>query len=406
MYRIQFSVFSVDSRRLKVTTLALLLAMCCPISLVWAMSIDEACGNATESITSISQGQWLPWSDDHLDQTGIDAAVMNAQHKLLTELAEPFMQLHVLRPPPGVEARAHRVLGQKLQMGEPVAGAQLMIQLFHPTYKQAGESSAGVKLFVNNLLPLFYGIGGGEIKDDAGPMFVKPIHVGQLDGADVYWSGRPRDCLVVYRAHQKPLWKPVSRERYLRAQIQTLEGNVEDARTKFLAEQQAQVANTNDALNMAQQEELLRQMQAINPEAAKAMEKQLALSRQMLQQQLPKMQNEVEREFERMGKMLAPQINKFKAELAAMTPSERASPAYLAGLHGSKATLLSQPGDVGARQLVAPETDYFTKDNDNSIAQLLVIEFSSSVNHSPETVIMTRLRKELDWQQFWRFVGK
>lgn len=406
MCQILSSLRFVGVGYLGVRVLIVISVVCCPLPTAWAMSMEEACGNASESMAGISQGRWLPWSDDHLDQSGLDASVVTAQHKLLTQLAQPFKLLDVLKPPFGVEVRPHRNIGQRLQMGEPVVGAKLLIQIFHPTYKEAGESSAGVKLFVNNLFPLFYGIGGGGIKDDAGPMFFKPVHVGKLGGANVYWSGRPRDCLVVYRAHQKPLWKPVSRERYLRAQIQTLEGNIEDARRKFMAEQQAQAAKLNNSQDMAQQEELLRQMQAINPEAAKQMEEQLALSRQMMQQQLPKLQNEVEVQFERMSKMLEPEINKFRAELASMTPAERASPAYLAGVHGSKATLLSQPDDVGARQLVAPATDYFTVDDNYSSAQLLVIEFSSSASHPPETIINTRLRKELDWQQFWHFVGK
>lgn len=155
MCRIQHRLSYVDLRRLIASILALLLVMCCPVSLVWAMSMEEACGNATESLMGVSQGRWLPWTNDHIEQAEVDTAVINVQQKLLTELAEPFMQLNVLKPPAGVEARPHRVLAQRLQMGEPVAGAQLVIQLFHPTYKEAGESTAGVKLFVNNLLPLF-----------------------------------------------------------------------------------------------------------------------------------------------------------------------------------------------------------------------------------------------------------
>lgn len=82
-----------------------------------------------------------------------------------------------------------------------------------------GSASGSIGLSVNILSPLFYGIGGGEIKDGMGPMFLEPIHVGELGGAPVYWSGRPRDCIVVYKAHKRPLWKPVSQERYLLAKL-------------------------------------------------------------------------------------------------------------------------------------------------------------------------------------------
>jgi len=61
---------------------------------------------------------------------------------------------------------------------------------------------------------------------------------------------------------------------------------------------------------------------------------------------------------------------------------------------------------MGSRALVAPADDYFSSSGDLAKAQLLAIQFSSAANHSPETVILTRLRKDMNWQQFWRFVGK
>ena len=392
-------------KRFFVCGLVLIMAMGCSLA-VQAKSLDEACGNAAESLTKFEAGKWLPWTDDNIAQERLDVGFLAEQQKLLTALAEPFMRLKVLTPPAGVEARPHRTLGQKQYMGEPMAAAMLMIQLFHPTYQQAGESSAGVKLYVNHLPPLFYGIGGGEIKDEAGPMFMEPIHVGQLGGADVFWSGRPRDCLVVFKAHQKPLWRPVSQERYLRAQIQAVEGKMNEERKKYEAEKQAQLAKANNPETLAQQEELIRQMQAINPEAAKEMQRQLAATNAMMQQQMPEIQNQADRGFDRMQKQLEPEINKFKNELAAMTPAERAAPAYLGGVNASKATLLSRPDDMGARALVAPATDYFNKAMAPADAQLLIIEIASTADHAPETVILTRLREELDWKQFWQFVGK
>lgn len=391
--------------RVIIRSLLLLSAMCCSVSFAWATSMEEACGNANDSLALYSAGQWLPWTDDHLDQEGLDPALIDAQRKLLTELAGPFMRLKVLNPPPGVEARPHRSMGEKPWMGEPMAGAKLMIQIFHPTYKEAGEASAGVKVFVNNLLPLFYGIGGGGIKDDSGAMFMEPVRVGELGGADVYWSERPRECMAVFKGNQKPLWLPVSQERYLRAQIKAVESQVEDGRNKFMAERREREAKSNEP-DLAQQEEMIRQLKAIDPKAAKDLEKQLASMRRMMEQRMPEIQKEADREFDRTADMLTPQINKFKAELAAMSPAERSAPAYLAGIHGSKVTLLSRPDDLGARALVAPVKDYFSKESKQTDAQLLIIEFGSYANHAPETAIMNRMRKELDWRQFWRFVGK
>ncbi len=371
-----------------------------------AMSMEEACGSASGSMTAFSQGRWLPWSSDTLYQEGLDTVLIDAQRKQLTEMAEPFMRLDVLNPPPGVEARPHRVIGARQSMGEPMAGAELMIQIFHPTYKQAGTASASITLSANKLSPLFYGIGGGEIKDEMGPMFLEPIHVGELGGAPVYWSGRPRDCIVVYKAHKRPLWKPVSQERYLLAQIQLMEHKIEDARSEFMAARRSQKARSDNSLDMAQQEEVIKQIRASNPQAAKKMEQQFAEMRRMKQKKLSELQSGTDSDFDRMGKPLYAEIDKFKAELNAMTPADRAAQAYLGGTSGSKVTLLSRPDDSGARPLIAPAKDYFSKQPHQSNIQLMMIEFRSSANHLPETTINARIRKELDWRQFWKFMGR
>ena len=375
------------------------------VSYAYAMNMDEACGNASNSMLTESPGRWLPWTNDHLDQDDLDPVLIGEQKKLLTELFEPFMRLDVLKPPPGVEMRPHRSMGTRAQMAEPMPGAKLMIQTFHPTYKQAGESSAGVKAYINNLLPLFYGIGGGEIKDEKGPMFSEPIRVGELGGAPVYWSERKRDCIVVFKAHQKPLWKPVSQERYLLSIINGFEKKIAAAR-KTMNEERIKHSGNLPGQDLSQQQQMIEQMKAINPEAAKQMEKQFAIMQQKIQQQLPKMQQQADVMFSNPGAGLYPEINKFKVELAALSVAERRAPAHLGGINGSKTTLLSQPDDMGSRALVAPVTDYFSDTSSPSKAQLLIIEFASQANHSPEMFIMTRLRKDLNWNQFWRFVVK
>lgn len=42
----------------------------------------------------------------------------------------------------------------------------------------------------------------------------------------------------------------------------------------------------------------------------------------------------------------------------------------------------------------------------NELAAMTPAERDSAANHSPETVIITRLRKDMEWQQFWHFVGR
>jgi len=55
------------------------------------------------------------------------------EHDILTSLGQPFMHLPVLSPPPGVEVSAQRSMGYDAYLKEPMPGAKLFIQIFHPT---------------------------------------------------------------------------------------------------------------------------------------------------------------------------------------------------------------------------------------------------------------------------------
>jgi len=368
-------------------------------------NMDEACGNAVDSVASEPTGRWLPWSDDHFDKEEMSPGVIRQEHDILTALAQPFMHLPILSSPPGVEVRAQRSMGYHAYLKEPMPGAELFIQIFHPTYEEAGEASADVKAYMNNLSVVFPQDGAGGSKDDKGPIYLEPIQVGKLAGAPVYWLEKPRSCMVVFKAHDRPLWKPVSRERYLLLRIHELEKSMDETRKDYEAGKKEQAANQG-GMTEEQQKALIAQIRQTDPKAARDMEKQFAQMRKMMAEQMPRLRKQADADFAEMGDKMNPVIQKLKDELAAMSPVERASAAYIGGLQHSEVSLLSAADAMGSRALVAPADDYFSTSGDLAKAQLLAIQFSSAANHAPETVMITRLRKDMDWQQFWRFVGK
>ena len=87
----------MSMKRFFVCGLVLIMAMGCSLA-VQAKSLDEACGNAAESLTKFEAGKWLPWTDDNIAQERLDVGFLAEQQKLLTALAEPFMRLKVWKP--------------------------------------------------------------------------------------------------------------------------------------------------------------------------------------------------------------------------------------------------------------------------------------------------------------------
>jgi len=374
-------------------------------NLALPQNMDEACGNTADSVASEPTGRWLPWSEDNFAQEQMSPEFIRKEHDILTALAQPFRHLPILSSPPGVEVRAQRSMGYHAHLKEPMPGAELFIQIFHPTYKEAGEASADVKAYINNLSVVFPLNGAGGTKDEKGMIYLEPVQVGKLAGAPVYWLEKPRSCMVVFKAHDKPLWKPVSRERYLLQRIHELEKSMGDTRKDYEQGKKEQAVNQR-GMTEEQQKALIEQIRQTDPKAAKDMEKQFAQMRKMMAEQMPEMRKQADADLAKMGEKTNPIIQKLKDELAAMSPAQRASAAYLSGLGHSEVSGLGAADAMGSRALVAPAEDYFSNSGDLAKAQLLAIQFSSAANHSPETVILTRLRKDMDWQQFWHFVGK
>jgi len=366
-----------------------------------AQTLAERCGEVPTDAPPQAPGRWLPWSENSFAGREPMTEYGPILHRL-SEFAEPFRRASVLDPPPGVEVRPHRVIWGEgpPELGPPLPRSTLLIQVFHPTVQQAGEASASIEVMLNTLFPLLYGVGRPIAEDATGPIFVAPEQVGDLAGAPVFWSGRPRDCLVVFKAHDRPLWTPVSRGRFLEALAQDVRGQLTEADSAF-REARAEPESGNADREM---QEAIRQLRQMDPEAAAELERQFIAMKRELDRQKPALEEEADLAASALGAGVLDQVAKLEAELASMSPGERAAPAYVAGLDASRVSLLSSPGAEGSRALVEANIDYLDADTSLEKVQLLVVELTSSANHAPEETIIAQLRRDVDWNAFWGWV--
>ena len=103
------------------------------------------------------------------------------------------------------------------------------------------------------------------------------------------------------------------------------------------------------------------------------------------------MEPEAERAGAEMGMIFLEPVGKIEAELAGMSPAERAPPAYVAGLGSSEVSLLSSPGAPGSRPLGAANLEYFDQTASPGELQLLVVQMASVAAHAPERTLIARL---------------
>ena len=356
-----------------------------------AQTLSEACGALTGPATPESAGRWLDWTEDHL---GWREPPPNLEPLLdrLTGLAEPFRRAPVLNPPRGVEVRPHRTIWGPgpAELGPPLPRATLVIQVFHPTVAQAGEASATLRVHVNSLFPLTYGVGRPLAEDTDGVMFPEPVLVGRVGGAPVYWADPGTDCLVAFKKAGRPLWLPVSRGRYLEALVASLERSFAEADSAFMA---AEVDPGADK----EMEEAMRRLREMDPTAAAELERQMAEMKRTMAAARSGLDGS---DGSVVSRELRSKVGELKRELESLGPAGREAPAWIGGAHASQVSLLSAPGDDGARRLVAPNLDYLDGEAPPDEIQLLVVELDTGADHAPEMAIVALLREQLDWGVF------
>ena len=349
-------------------------------------TVAEVCGDSPAQAPRLEVGRWLPLATG--DGHELSSSIADPIFDRLGTVLELFQAIPALRPPMGVELRPSRSIRSvgRRNAATRVVHSWLLIQVFHPTLEVAGEASASVRVEVNSLTPLLYDAAGPVIGDSVGPIFLEPLLVGEVSGNRIYQTHNTA-CVAVLKAHDRPLWLPVSQERFLRAQIADIRGKSHEA-DSTVSEALAEQREADKEID-----EMIRRLRATDPAAADKLERDIAVMRQ-----------EAEAGVGQMNELTGGWIGELEAQLAAMSPAERARPAYLTG-GGKGLELLADPGEEGARALVAPNAEYFDADDDLTAFQLLTVRMSDVAEHPPETTIIDAVRRGLNWEALGRFLG-
>lgn len=352
-------------------------------------------------------GKWIPrpmnvddvesrQNYDKLTQREFDTYIEKMQR-----LAAITRELKVLNPPIGVDAYNNlSILSppysdvQKPRSYIPVVG--LVRFGLYPYYMGWNgqidtnpDNSAWLAFYINNLLPIFRGerytnngvvedwVPPGEpaeMEDEQGLYFLAPKVVGDLQGFPIYDT-----AVVIVVKSQKPLWVPVSQERFLRNAIRRAQ--------EFLE---------------AQEKDKKEMLEHMPPDMVSQAEKDWRDAQEGTRALLAEYPGDIR--FLR-----ADYVKALTQELASLSPEQRAAQAYYC--QDWKTTRrpsgLLDPGSPKARPVVSPNPDFFNPALPRTAIQVIVVlhislrqpDLAHPEKANPAVVRHFEVQQTLDWKK-------
>lgn len=336
-------------------------------------------------------GKWRPWtcgdlSASDLKNLGFSRTDADSFKARLQQIAEIFRLSPVWNPPLGVDpSLSGSFFGPssyfpyaKKRKGQPIAGIIMMgcfdhYEVIRTTggkeqreHEVNGETS---HIMVDvNWLP--GGDGVNMLSDDEGEFYEEPVRTADIGGFPTYG-----DRLIVAK-NGKPLWKPITRERFLKAFIAKHRSNAANAEI-YIAEKQKELdAFIAPAAVAARQAKYKAAIEKMASKGAPAVEHERRYWERDEADNLAALKR---------GASHNPKENSFAAviasvktaeeQLGSMSPAERSAPAaFLEDLKDLSKTGLVPAGTPKSKALVGRNPEFFDPQLPRSVPQIIVIQ--------------------------------
>ncbi len=208
---------------------------------------------ATMRTLANEPGTWRPWTCSSLSQNdiksyGLTLSDVNAFKTRLQQIAEVFQSSPVWNKPMGVDPSLTGSLfmpwtvSSAAKKNQPIAGTIMMGSFDHyEVIRQVGNreehehyvggETSHIMIDVN-MLPK--GGGVNMLSDNEGEFYEEPVRTADMGGFPTYGD------LLIMAKNGRPVWTPVSRERYLKAFIAKRRPDAANAE-RYIADQQKTV---------------------------------------------------------------------------------------------------------------------------------------------------------------------
>lgn len=349
------------------------------------------------------EGKWSFSMSD--DIKGVSKERLKKQKSSLLEISRIITELPVMSPPKGFEARFwgsvtekdryDACTGKKCPPSRPAATLAVMLGRYEESngkVRAAFNTPSTMDISTNNMGHLFAHL-PVLFRDAEGYLLPEPALDGERAGMRTY-SNRGHAISVMTR-NDKPLWLPVSRERYMKAAIAAAAkdaGEIPKPVKKGKKKQSAAVSIISGKPVLIEESRSW-----IDPaEEKKWVESSRSLSFEM--------KEPVE--------VLKERLQKLQAELDAMSPEQRAMPAKVEIVTDAGVDIpsLLPPESSSGVAVVTPDFRYFNPKLPPEAIQLIVVQWKfagnplydpqkSGITESLNNQKLLEIYKSMDWQK-------
>jgi len=317
---------------------------------------------------------WRPWTCNGLPASdlkllGFTLSDANAFKTRLQQIADIFRKAPVWNPPMGVYPHlsgsllgppAYIPYAKKLKY-HPIAGYIMM-----GSFKHIGGETLFIMIYVN-LMP-----GGGGVNmlsDDEGEFYEDPVRTADIGGFPTYG-----DKLIIAK-NGRPLWTPISRERYLKAFIAKQRPVAANAE-RYIAEQQKQyeafVAPAASSARQAKYKAAIDKMASKGAAAAEHERRYWERDEADMLAVLKRGASHDPKDSSVAG--LIAGVKAAEEQLAAMPPAERSGPACLLDAWSDPTmNALVAMGTPKCIPLVGKNPNFFDPQLPRSVPQIIVV---------------------------------
>lgn len=341
---------------------------------------------ATTFVIPGKQGAWTAYRDSLLPPGGrYPSAHDPAWHltkkdyllilEKLDRVASILKQAAVLNPPMGFEVHPLRRIGEFTAYEKPPRGPiTSKLDMVLPPYQTNCEGCR----FVLEVEPGGFGVELNNIPsiydakpfrtDERGPMYLAPRVVGEVAGFPEYHT----DFIVVTKI-KRPLWLPVSQERFIRNETREF--------TDILKKAEAEMAKGSiyhqwlreRGGRMKDIEDTYKGIREFNPKRAEEYRSQALKTEKEVEERLKAEDQKNLEAIDNGISNLKRQVRALERELSSLSPAERAAPAYYTGVIHNRPSGLEGRDAVNARLIVETNPGFFNSGKPATSFQLLAV---------------------------------
>jgi hypothetical protein len=375
-----------------------------------ALALLAMAGNVVDAQRSAPPA-WTLTRTEFVDATPAERARVIAT---LDEIERILGQVPELAEPRGFEILKHVAAGPHAWIPNGPFHYVLGLQFFAPSVRIAGEGRMCLLVDVN--LPNGRPTEIRSLQDDAGRDFLLEYPVGEpKPGSTVVYEGLRWDTpqfdrrpgFVTFSTGGVFPWRPVTREEYLRAEILAIDGKAGDQETSYRKKlEKTTYENWIEAATARKHERELviaSMERAQGRAAADELRKTLEQTEREVTANL-KAQDDEERARNKEFLATTTDGDRFRAQLAALSPAERRSPTMVMGNGGPLV-----PADApGANRLLLPDPEFWRMRRSRTEVHTITVAFWPYQTCGVPAVrdALWKAYTTLDWMAFKRIVER